>query len=805
MQPPGALLHLLANNSYPMLRNFIMVALRNLRTNKLYSSINILGLATGLICSTLIFLWVLDEVSFDKFIPKYERLYQVYIAGEYDGRINVFNSVPLPTYEAIKTASSYISSSVVTDWGSDRLVTYENKRLIRPSYFVSEEFLHMFEFPLVQGSRDEALKEPNSIVLTESLAKALFGDEDPLGKIVRVEDEGTLQVTAVLADVPQNSTFQFDFLLTWKYRESVNEWVVENKTNWGNFSFQVFVELNDPTNKTQVDQSIASMVMDNGEDDIPNSLFLYPMTQWRLYSEFDDYGNEVSGRKDYIQLFSVIAILILLIACINFMNLSTARSEKRAKEVGIRKSLGSKRKELVLQFIGESILITFIAYIVALLFTLVLLPFYNNLVDKELYLDFSHPAFWLLSVALILIVGLIAGSYPAFYLSGFDPVKTLKGPLKPGKGGSLPRKILVVVQFGFSIILLISTIVIFRQIDLIKKRDLGYNQENLIAVERTDDLRDNYEVLKQELIASGLVSNVTFSNSQITDINSNNFLSWPGKPEDERVLFACIVVNYDYAETMGVEVLQGRDFSKSFASDSNAILINQTALDLMDLEDPIGQNMELWGDDRRLIGVLDDVLMGNPYEPIRPTFYILGDWGGFISVRLSPSSDLQSTLTSVENIFNQYNPAYPFEYNFADEQFQRKFTTITLTKKLATIFAVLAFFITGLGLFGLASFTAEQRVKEIGIRKVLGASTRNLISMISRDFSYLIVLAFLIASPIAWIGLSRYLKRYAIRTDIAWWIFPLVGLVVMSYALMIVAHLAKKAARSNPVKSLRSE
>ena len=788
-----------------MLRNFIKITLRNLRKNSLYSLINISGLATGIACSTLIFLWVADEVSFDRFLPKYDRLYQVYIKGEFGGKVNVFNSVPLPTYEEIKSSSSYIKSSVVTDWGGDHLITYQDKRIIRQGFYVSEEFLDMFEYRVKSGQRLGALSEPGSIVITDNLAKALFGDEEPIGKIVRVDDEGSLQVSAVIEDIPQNSSFQFDYLLPWKYREQISEWVVENKDNWGNFSFQVFVELNDPINQSDVDVSIANMVMDHGENDILNSLFLYPLSQWRLYSEFDDRGEEMSGRKDYVQLFTVIAVLILVIACINFMNLATARSEKRAKEVGIRKSLGSKRKDLILQFIGESVIITLISFIGAILLTEVSLPWYNTLVEKKLGIDYLTFEFWIISFSSILTLGLIAGSYPAFYLSAFDPVRTLKGKINSGKAGSLPRKVLVVLQFSFSILLMISTVVIFQQIDLIKSRDLGYEQENLISVERTDDLTKNYELVKQELMSSGWASSVTYSNSQITDINSNNFLGWPGKPEDQRVMFACIVVNYDYAKTIGIEVLQGRDFSKEFASDSTAILINKAALALMDLDDPIGQNMDLWGSDRQLVGVLDDVLMGDPYEPIRPTFYILDDWGGYISIRLSNTQDMQESLNQVEQIFNKYNPAYPFEYKFADVEFQRKFTTITLTRKLATIFAALAFFITGLGLFGLASFTAEQRIKEIGIRKVMGATVVNLMGLISKDFTILVLIAFVIACPVAWISLNQYLERYAVRVNIEWWIFPVVGLAVLIFALAIVSNQANRAAKANPVKSLRTE
>lgn len=789
-----------------MLKNFFLISLRNLKKNGLYSIINISGLSIGIVCSVLILLWVVDEVSFDKFLPKYDRLYQVFISSEFDNKINNWQSVPLPTYEEMKVIDSNIKNSVVAGWGNPRLLTAGDVRIIKDGYYVSEEFLEMFEFPLVAGSHKEALKDPMSIVLSESLAQILFGDEDPIGKQVRLSDEGTLQVTAIVKDIPQNSTFQFDYLATWKYRESVNEWVKRNKTNWGNYSFQVFIELNDPAREADVEQSIYGLAEEkDGEDGMDKHFFLHPMKEWRLKSNWNDKGEQAGGRSDYVQLFTAIAIVILIIACINFMNLATARSEKRAKEVGIRKSLGTSRERLIYQFISESIFITFIAFVLAVLLTELALPGYNNLVEKELSINYLNPLFWLSSFGIIIVLGVIAGSYPAFYLSAFKPVQTLKGTVKVGKGATTPRKILVVTQFAFSVVLMISTIVIFQQINLVKNRDLGYNQERLIAVEQTNDLSDNYEVLKQELLSSGQVESVTRSNSQITQINSNNFLGWPGKPADRRVIFTTITTTYDYAKTMGIEVLMGRDFSKEFGNDSSAIVINKAALDIMGLEDPIGTNLDLWGEKRKLIGVVDNVLMGSPYQPVKPMFMILDDWGGFISVRLKKSNDLQQTLTDVEQIFNKHNPAYPFEYNFADVEFQRKFTTINLTRKLASLFATLAIIITGLGLFGLASYTAEQRIKEIGIRKVLGATVTSLMNLMSKDFAKLVLAAFVLAMPVAWYLMDSYLDRYTIRVNVAWWIFPIVGFVVLAFAIAIVSDQARRAAKVNPVQSLRNE
>jgi putative ABC transport system permease protein len=505
-------------------------------------------------------------------------------------------------------------------------------------------------------------------------------------------------------------------------------------------------------------------------------------------------------------MFSAIAIFIIIIACINFMNLATARSERRAREVGVRKSVGSKRYELIMQFIGESMFISLIAFSIAILLAQLLLPFYNDLVQKKLFIDYTSSQFWIFTLGMIFITGFISGSYPAFYLSSFQPAKVLKGKPTIGKGASTPRKVLVTLQFGFSILLIIGTIVIYQQIQLVKGRELGYNQENLMAVSYTNEVRSNYRPLKLELLASGVVESVTKSNSSITNINSNNFLGWPGKPDDLRVIFTTIATEYDYAKTMGIKILEGRDFSEDFKTDTSAILINKAALALMNLEDPIGTELDLWGDKRKLIGVLDDVLMGSPYQPVKPMFVILDpDWIDAVSIRLKKTEDLPAAISTVKAVFEKYAPAYPFEYTFADVEFQKKFTTLNLVSTLSKLFAALTIIITGLGLFGLASFTAEQRTKEIGIRKVLGASVSSLVGMMSKDFSLLVIISFVFTSPLAWWGLTWYLERYPIRVGIAWWIFPLTGLIALAFAIAIVSTQALRAARSNPVNSLRSE
>jgi putative ABC transport system permease protein len=663
----------------------------------------------------------------------------------------------------------------------------------------------MFEFPLLVGQANQVMDDPRSIIITEATAKALFGDEDPINKVIRVDNEDDLKVTGVLRNLPTNSTFQFDFLMTWKFREQISDWVRRNTTNWGNYSFQVFVELNEPTDMAAVNSSVKMMLQEHGEKDTKPELYLYPMLRWRLHSSFDD-GKETGGMIEYVQLFTIIAIFVLVIACINFMNLATARSERRAREVGIRKSVGSRRRELVLQFIGESTFISFIAFVIAVLLAQLLLPFYNDMVEKKLAIDYLSGEFWIFSFGIILTTGLVAGSYPAFYLSSFQPAKVLKGKPRAGKGASVPRKILVTLQFGFSILLIIGTLVIYQQIQLVKGRTLGYDQENLMAVNYTNEVKKNYRAIKLDLLASGAVEAVTKSNSTITDINSNNFLGWPGKPEDLRVIFTTIATEYDWTKTMGIKILEGRDFSEDFKSDTAAILINKTALELMNLKDPIGTELPLWGKTRKLIGVVDDVLMGSPYDPVKPMFAVLDpEWINAVTIRLKKTNDLQASINTVKAVFVKHAPAYPFEYRFADVEFQKKFTTINLTSQLASLFATLTIVITGLGLFGLAAFTAEQRTKEIGIRKVLGASVPSLVQMISRDFSVLVIIAFTCSSPLAWWLLTKYLERYAIRAPIDWWVFPLTGVVALVFALIIVSTQAFRAAHANPVNSLRSE
>lgn len=787
-----------------MIKHHLTTALRNFSKNKFYTIINITGLSIGTACSLLIILWVFDEISFNKFLPKYDRLSQVWVNSEFDGTINSWRSVPLPAYEALKTADTNIKNTVVADFGGEHLLTVGEEKMRLKGYYVSREFLEMFEFPLLYGDPATALSDPSSMVITQATAKKFFGDEDPLNKVIRVDDKGDLKVVAILKDLPKNSSFEFDFLLPWSYRRQISQWVIDNETNWGNYSFQVFVELDDPAYREKVNESIKTLLQGHGEDEIKSEMYLYPMSRWRLYSNFEN-GVEKGGLSDFVQLFTMIAIFILIIACINYMNLSTARSEKRAKEVGIRKSVGSGRYHLVTQFMSESLVIAFFAFLVALCLVHLILPSYNTLVSKELMVRYDQLNFWIFSISLILFIGVVSGSYPALYLSSFSPVRVLKGSLKSGRKAGWPRKTLVVLQFMFSIFLIVSTFTILEQIQLAKSRHLGYNPHNLITIQLNEELQKNYLPLKEELIQRGLIESATVSNSPVTEIYSNNFLGWPGKPDDLRVIFTTITCKHDYAKTMGARMLLGRDFSEDFISDSSAIIVNKAALDLMQLEDPIGTELDLWGGKRTLVGVIDDILMGSPLQEIKPMFMVMDEWGGYVTMRLGQTNDLKATLAEIDEIYKKHNPAYPFEYSFADVDFQKKFDTIEMTSRLAGVFAFLAIFITGLGLFGLAAFTAEQRTKEIGVRKVLGASVMNILTLLSAEFTMLVIVAFLLSAPVTWWSLDLYLERYPVRIDLAWWLFPATGLLVLFFALGIVASQGLKAAHANPANSLRTE
>lgn len=789
-----------------MLRNYIKIAFRSLLKNQTYSIINIGGLAIGLASSILIFLWVADEYSYDTFHSNYQNIYKVWMHADWSGHKGTQNSLPYKLKDELVQKSSKIKYSVMTNWGEGNMLQVGDNRLNKFGISASEDFFKIFGFKFLAGDPNTALNEPTNIVITQSTAKTFFKDQDPLNRTIRIDNGDELKVTGLIEDVPKQSFFEFDYILPFSYYEKTNEWVRNSKQGWDNNSFQMYVLLQEGATSTDVNKAIATTVKDNNPKSPTAKVFLHPMSMWRLHSNWEE-GVNTGGQIVYVRLFTAIAIFVLIIACINFMNLATARSESRAREVGIRKSIGSRRKELIFQFLGESIAITTIAFLLAIVLVELVLPSYNVLVNKTISIDYSNPSIWLASLSLIFVIGTLSGSYPSFYLSAFEPVKVLKGKVNVGKGASTPRKVLVTLQFGFSIFLIIGTIVIYQQIQHVKNRDMGYDRENLIQIWTNGELEKNFKTIREELLRTEVVKSVCKSNSPITSIFSNNEVKWPGKASDARVAFTTIATEYDYTETMGIKIIAGRDFSRDFKSDSSAVIVNEAAVKMMGMDKPIGQKIEtLGGSQLEIIGVISDVVMDSPYKPVEPlTMVFIPDWSSTVTIRLNKTNDIPTSIAKVESVFKKINPNYPFQYRFADVDFQKKFSIINLISRLAGIFAGLAIFITCLGLFGLAAFTAEQRTKEVGIRKVMGASVSSLVLLISKDFSRLVIFGFLISAPIAWWFLNNFLAQYDYRISVAWWVLAGVGLFALLLALLIVSTQALKAAVANPTKSLRSE
>ena len=794
-----------------MLFNYFKIAYRNLIRNTIYSFINIAGLSLGIACSILISLWVINEVTYDRFHSNINELHIVRTNVEFaNNEMWTQAGLPAPLYRELKTKYGEIKNATITSDGNSRLLTHDDKKIYKEGRCVSPEFLQLFRFPLVQGNADQVLNDPLSIVLTASTANALFGDQDPINKTIKIDNRYDVTVTGILKDIPDNSSFAFDYLLPFAFYQNTASWVKECSDDWTCDTFEIYAELQPNTDLASINQKIKNLILHRDDRFKSKELFLYPMNRWQLYYEFENGKESSSNQINYVISFSALAVGIIFMACINFMNLATARSERRAREVGIRKIVGSRRKQLIYQFLGEAILISTIAFLLALAIVEMSMPFYNELIRERFFIDYSSPFFWLVGLALVLFTGLLSGSYPAFYLSSFSPAKILKGKMHIGKSGILPRKLLVIFQFGFSISLICGTIIIYQQIQFVKSRQMGYDKSNLVTIQNNPELAKNYRTIKAELLQTGVVRSVTKTNSAITEIYEYNFLNWSGNPGAEANIVN-IYAEYDYLKTMGIKLLEGRDFSELIKTDTGSVILNKAAIDLMNLKRPLGASVAIGGSPKQIIGITENVLMESPYEHIEPMYIVLEtEWtqqrtGQNITMRLANSKDLKTQLGKVETIFKALNPSYPFQYSFVDDDFNRKFRTITLVEKLTNVFAFLAIFIASLGLFGLAAFSAERRTKEFGVRKVLGASVANLVSLISKDFVRLILIAFVIFTPLAWYILNQFLQRYSYRIAIDWKIFFVSGLSVLLVSLLIVGTQAVKAASTNPVESLKNE
>lgn len=789
-----------------MLKSYFKIAWRNLWINKGLSFINIFGLAIGMAFTMLIGLWIKYETSFDSFHKNGDRIALVQKNILFNNNKTTQEATQLPLYDELKNNYSEVKGATRMSWNEGHSIVVGNSKFNKNGRYVDPDFLTMFSFPLLKGNVATVLTDPNSIVLTQSLAVTLFGREDPIGKTIKLDNQHTLQVTGVIEVAPKNSTIDFDFLAPFQFLINESEWIRGNKTNWGNNFLMNLVELQPGVSMANFSEKIGPLSVQKDNRLKNQTLFLHPLSKWHLYNDYKNWVN-VGGKIDYVRLFGIIGIFVLLIACINFMNLSTARAEKRAKEIGIRKSVGSLRMQLVAQFLSESMLTTFLAFLLSMGIIQLLLPQLRDLGFENIRFDLSNIYLLLFVFLVCIVTGLIAGSYPALYLSSFLPVRTLKGVFRQGKGAATFRKVLVVSQFAISIALIICTVIVFQQIKHGKTRSLGYNPDNLISVSCSDDLSKNYAALKQDLLNSGYFESVTKASTTMTSIsNTWSDFSWAGKEPGSDIALDAIMADWDFERTVGLKFKEGRPFSIDYKTDSNAVILNEAALKVIGYKDPIGKTMKSGGRVVTIVGIVDNVLISDPFKPVFPLAILFdGKQANNIFLRLKSTSDLNKALSAIQPIFDKYNPAFPFEYRFVNEDFDHKFTTENQVGKLASILAGLAIFISCLGLFGLALFMAERRTKEIGIRKVLGASVANIWALLSKEFVLLVLLGSLIASPLAFWLMRSWLQKYEYRIDINWWIFAGAGMLAVVIALLTVSSQAIKAGIANPVKSLRSE
>ncbi|HEY4111882.1 ABC transporter permease [Puia sp.] len=790
-----------------MLKNYFQTAWRNIIRSKGYSALNILGLAIGMAVTLLIGLWVYNEYSYDRFLPEYQQVYQVKSNYNMDGNPDTENSTPTKLAEVLRTEFPGIEYVSETDWFGDHGLKVADKKLFIDGGQVQSDFLKIFQFALLAGNANTVLKDPYSIVLTESTARALFGNEDPLSKTVRFDNKNDLKVTGILKDLPANSSFQVHYLVPFSYYEQITPWVKHMRSlpfGSGN-AFQQFVKLKPGVSWAQIAPKIKDI--EKREND-PNArtteVILQPMKNWHLYTEYRS-GREAGGFIEYVRLFGIIGLFVLAIACINFVNLTTARSEKRAREVGIRKAIGSERKDLVVQFLTESFVLVFLSFLLSIALVQLALPAFNILTKNQIHIPYSNGLFWLLMAGFLCVTALAAGSRPAFYLSSFQPVKVLKGALHVGKVATLPRKVLVVLQFSCSIALIISTMIVYQQIQHAKSRPTGYDLNRVMGTAMSEDLVHNFDALKNELIGKGIAQSVTMASAPATGINLHDDISnWPGKKAGQRMTLGVVWVRKDYFKTLGMQMAQGVDFDG--IADKTTVILNEAAVKRLQLKQPLKQNLT-YDTTRTIIGVVKDALMISPFEPADPTLFVY-DYEpapGVMMYRLSPQISTQEAIAKLGPIFNKYNPSVPFAYFFEDASYAAKFNMEMLVGNLSAVFAGLAILISCLGLFGLAAYMAEQRNKEIGIRKVLGASVSQIWLLLTRDFIFLVFISCLIASPIALYFLQGWLQKYDYRISIGPGVFVAAGTAAIVITLATISFQAIKAAIANPAETLKAE
>jgi len=783
------------------------IALRNIWKNKTSSLINISGLAIGLAACLLLLLYVSYEWNYDKQTKEDANTYQVMMNylnanGQVAETGQSTSNILAPL---LKQKYSWVKASARLSWPAQFLVSSGANSFKKRVVFADPDVLRIFNYTFIQGAERTALQAPNSVIITESTARQYFGTTNVLNRSIRFQDKLDLKITGVIKDLPNNMSRSFDYLMPWSAYELQFAWVKE--PNWENFSFTTLLRIDPAANVDQINNSIKDLYHKN-RFALKVLPFLFNYSKLHLYGEFVN-GMSTGGSIEQLRLFMGLAVGILLIACINFMNMATAKSEKRAKEVGIRKTIGASRSSLVHQFLMESLVLTLVAAIVAMVLIEMWIPFFNSLLEIKLGIDYSQLYIWLGLFAVVLITGLIAGSYPAFYLSSFNPVQILR---KRNQGRGLfsitLRQILVVGQFAFAVILIIATTVIYQQIQYIKNRPVGYQIDHLVELEQDGQLSNKFDLLKARLIASGAVTSVLQSSASITrEMSGAAGCQWPGSSESDKLIsFNTIATTYGFVKTTGIKLLYGRDFSPKLASDSNAILISHSALKVMNLKNPIGQIVSHHGDKNVIVGVFEDFILGSPFSSEKPLIlHFNKEWSGMVTMRLNPVRPAAENIAVIEKVVKQINPVYPVNVRFVDELYAKKLTEQKRLGILSNLFGGLAIFISCLGLFGLASYSAEQRTKEIGVRKVLGASVSSLMGLLSFSFLKMVGVAIIISIPVANYIMSNWLKNFEFHTSVNWVVILLAAAGTIMIALFTVSFQAYKAAKANPVEALKYE
>jgi len=784
-----------------MLRNYFKIAFRNLLRNRGFSALNIAGLAIGMASAILILLWMQNEVSYDRFHKNRAYLYEVWNRGIANNKLECWESTPNILGPTLKQDYPEIANMARTNYRWF-VTSVGEKKLSTKCMYADPSFLQMFSFPLLKGDDKTVLNSVYNIVVTEKMAIKMFGTTDALGKIIKI-DQDNFTVSGILKDLPTNTAFDFEYILPWAYFAKLDG----DEPQWGNNSYNTYVQLQPNANLAAVNAKIMNVTKTHSNGEEQQEVFLHAVDKWHLYSNFEN-GKVVGGRIAIVITFGIIAAFILLIACINFMNLSTARSEKRAKEVGIRKVVGAGKGSLIGQFLGESMLIALISGALALLLVQLCLDWFDNLAGKQLVVPYTNVYFWMSGLLFVLFTGALAGSYPAFFLSSFKPVVVLKGSFKRTNALISPRKVLVVLPFSFAIILIVSTIIVTQQMKYAQARETGYERGQLVYHYLTGDLGKKYTLVKKELLESGVAVSVTKTYSPLTEGWSNTWsILWEGKAPGDKTEFDILSEDEGLVKTAGLKIVDGRDMDLTqFPTDSTAVILNESAVQAMHFKNPVGQLIKdgtiVW----HVVGVIKDFIIRSPYEPTHPmAIYGSKNYFNVINIKLNAANSTAGNMKAAEKIFKAYNPQYPFEYHFADKDYARKFDDTRRTATLIGIFASLTIFISCLGLFGLAAYMAESRIKEIGVRKVLGASIKSITTLLSKDFLQLVIISLLIATPVAWFLMNKWLQDFPYHTPVKWWVFAMAGSMAILVSLITVSFQAIKAAMANPVKSLRTE